>query len=82
MPYIIYADMESLIRKIDRFANNPRKFLNNKNRWAYSLQIFNVNNFGIWSHRKQTYFILRKRSYEKVLWIFKRTREKYNWFWK
>ena len=23
MPYIIYADMESLIRKIDRCANNP-----------------------------------------------------------
>ena len=25
MPYIIYADIESLIRKIDGFANNPEK---------------------------------------------------------
>ena len=23
MPYIIYADMESLIKKIDGFTNNP-----------------------------------------------------------
>ena len=23
MPYIIYADIESLIKKIDGFANNP-----------------------------------------------------------
>ena len=23
MPYIIYADIESLIRKIDEYANNP-----------------------------------------------------------
>ena len=38
----------------------------------------NPENLGIWSHRKQTYFISWKRLYEKVLWIFKRTREKYN----
>ena len=25
MPYIIYADLESLIEKIDRCANNPEK---------------------------------------------------------
>ena len=25
MPYIIYAEIESLIRKIDRCANNPEK---------------------------------------------------------
>ena len=25
MPYIIYADIESLIRKIDGLANNPQK---------------------------------------------------------
>ena len=43
-----------------------------ENRWAYSLQIFNVNKLGIWLHRKQTYFKLRKRLYE-VSWIFKRT---------
>ena len=26
MPYIIYADIESLIKKIDRCANNPEVF--------------------------------------------------------
>ena len=46
-----------------------RKFFNNKYRWAYSLRIFDVNNLGIWSHRKQTYFISRKRIYKKVFWI-------------
>ena len=30
MPYIIYADIESLIRKIDRCANNPEKFSTTK----------------------------------------------------
>ena len=30
MPYIIYAEIESLIRKIDGCANNPKIF-NNKN---------------------------------------------------
>ena len=25
MPYIIYVDIESLIKKIDGFANNPEK---------------------------------------------------------
>ena len=56
------------------------KFFNNKNRWTYSLWIFNVSNLGIWSHRIKPCFISRKRLHEKVLWIFKRTREKYKWF--
>ena len=46
MPYIIHADIESLIRKIDGCANNPEIF-NNENQWAYSLQIFSVNNMEI-----------------------------------
>ena len=25
MPYIIYADLESLIKKVERCANNPEK---------------------------------------------------------
>ena len=32
MQYIIYADMESLFRKINRRANNPKKISNHKNR--------------------------------------------------
>ena len=63
----IYAGIESLIKEINGSANNPEQFSNNKNKWAYSLWIFNVNNLSIWSHRKQTYFISRKRMYKKVL---------------
>ena len=49
--YIIYADIESLIRKIDGCVNNPETFSATKNRWVYSLWIFNVNNLEI-SHRR------------------------------
>ena len=30
MPYIIYAGIESLIRKIDGYANNPENFSTTK----------------------------------------------------
>ena len=39
-------------------------------------------NLWLWSYRKQAYFISCKRFYEKFLYFFKRTRKKYNWFWK
>ena len=81
MRFNIYANVESLTKKIDGCANNPQNS-STTNRCAYSLHLFNANNLGIWSHRKQTYLISRKRLYEKALWIFKRTRKKYNWFWK
>ena len=32
MSYIIYADMESLIKKIDRCANNPENSSTTENR--------------------------------------------------
>ena len=44
MPYIIYADIESLIKKRDEYENE--KTFKNKNRWGHSLWIFNVNNWG------------------------------------
>ena len=47
MPYNIYADIESLIKKIDECVNNPENPSTAKKRLTYSLQIFNVNNFGI-----------------------------------
>ena len=76
MLYIIYVDLESLIEKIDGCANNPEKSWTTKNRWACSWGVFNVNNLGIWSHRKQAYFISWGRLYERVSLIFQRTREK------
>ena len=50
MPYIIYVDIESLIKKIDRCENNPEKSSARKigkNIQEYSWWIFNVNNLGI-----------------------------------
>ena len=43
MPYITYADIESLIKKNRWVCKYTRKFFNNKNWKAYSLWIFNVN---------------------------------------
>ena len=47
MLYIIYADLESLIKKIDGCVNNPEKIFNNKNWRAYPLWMFNLNNLEI-----------------------------------
>ena len=50
MPYIVYADIEYSIEKINECPNNP------KNWGAYSSWIFNINNLGIWSRRKYAYY--------------------------
>ena len=47
MPYIIYADIELLIRKIDECANNRKKSSTMENRQTYYLWILNVNDLGI-----------------------------------
>ena len=48
LSHIIYANLESLIEKIDGCANNPEKSSTTK-----IVSIFFVNNLGIWSYRKQ-----------------------------
>ena len=47
MQYIIHADVESLIEKIDNCKNNPEKYLTTKIEKIYSLSIFSVNNLYI-----------------------------------
>ena len=42
-PFIIYADLEYLIEKIDGCKNNS-KLIHNKSRWTYSIRFFNVCN--------------------------------------
>ena len=78
MPYIIYAGIESLIRKIDRCANNPEKSSTTKISehifWGYLMST-------IWAFdhiEKKTYFIPWKKLFEKVYCLFKTTRKKYN----
>ena len=67
MPCIIYADIESLIKKINGCENNSEKSSIRKAGKAYSLWIFIVNNLGIQPNRRQTYFISRTGLYEKDL---------------
>ena len=57
MPYIIYADIESLIRKVDGCANNPENSSTTKIR----------EHIPGGSYRRQANFISWKRLYEKVL---------------
>ena len=78
MPNIIYADIKSLIKKIDGCANNPEKSstkeLGEHIPCRYLISI-------IWAfdiYGKQAYFISWGRLYEKVLYFFKRTCYKCN----
>ena len=82
MPYIIYTDIESKNEKYRWMNKQSKKIFRNKNRWPFSFWIFKVNNLGIYSYRNQAYFISRGKLFEKVLRIFKRTSEKYNWLWR
>ena len=74
MPYIIHADIEPLIRKIDGCANNPENSSTTKVGehipCRYSMST-------IWGsdHIESKSW---NRLYEKVLYFFKRTRKKYN----
>ena len=65
MLYIIYADLESLIRKIDGCKNNPQNSSATNTgeniRCGYSMPII----WGVWSYRKQAYFMSWKRLYKK-----------------
>ena len=56
MPYIIYADIESLIKKIDGCANNPENFSTTK-----------IGEHIPCEYSMLAYFVLWKRLYEKVL---------------
>ena len=72
MRYIIYGDIESLIKKIDGCVFNPENssttIIGAHIPCRYSMST-------IWA---KTYLILQKRLSENVLQIFKKTREKYN----
>ena len=41
-----------------------------------------MSTIGAFDHIENKHFLSRKRLYEKVLWIVKRTLEKYKLFWK
>ena len=54
MPYIIYSDTESLIKRIDGCANNPQKSSTTKigEHIPCGYSMSTLDHYGIWSHRK------------------------------
>ena len=78
MPCIIYADMESLIRKIDGCANNPENSSTTKIGQHIPCRYSMLTIWAFDNIKKQVFFVSWGRLYEKGLRIFKRTREKYN----
>ena len=46
-PFMIYADLEYLIEKIDGCKNNPENSSATKVKWTYSIRFFNVYNIVI-----------------------------------
>ena len=81
MPYIIYVDIEYLINKIDWCANN----LENSSTAKIGEHILSGYSLStIWAfddiENKDT--IYPGEDYEKVLYFFKRTCYRCNWFWK
>ena len=81
MPYIIYADIESLIQKIDNCKNNPGKSftaeIGEHISWGYSM-----STIWLFDHIERKHSLYCRKDSMKKLWIFKRTYKKYNWFWK
>ena len=79
MPYIIYADIESLIEKIDGCANNPKNSSTTKIGeyipCKYSMSTIPAfdSYFISWEC-----FISWGRLYEKVLYFFKKTYYRFN----
>ena len=82
MPSTFYADIPSLIRKIDMRANNSEKSstmkIDEHTPCGYSMSV-------IWGfdHIKRKHTSSRGKDFMKTfLWLFKWTRQKYIWFWK
>ena len=81
MPYIVYADIESLIKQIDNCKNDPEKYsiakIGKRIPCKYSMS-------SIWAfdHIENKHSLYHRKDYEKVLQIFKRSCKKYYWFWK
>ena len=82
MPHIIYADIESLIRKTDGCENNLGNSSTTKIDEHISCR-YSMSKIWAFDHVENKHTLKFGKDYmKKVLRIFKRTRENYNWFWK
>ena len=81
MPYIIYADIESLIRKIDGCANNPENSSTTKigEHIPCGYPMSTIWRFDHIEGKHTLYCVISwKRLYEKVLYFFKKACKKHN----
>ena len=81
MPYIIYADIEFLIRLIDGCANNAENASTTKIGERIPC-VFSMSTIWAFDRIENKHNLYRGKDCMKKLWIFKRARKKYNWFWK
>ena len=82
MPCIIYAHLESLIKKISLDAKLIHIIPQQQKQVSIFLVDIQYQQFGNLIIQKTKYFTSWKGLYEKVLCFFKRTRKNYNGFWK
>ena len=82
MTHIIYADLESLTRKLDGCANNLERSSTMKigDYIPYEYSMFSIGAFD--TIDKKHYFISWGRLYEKVFYFPRRTCNKYSLVWK
>ena len=73
MPYIIYADIESSIKKTDGWANDSEKSLTTKicEHIPCGYSVSTTWSFG--NIENKAYFISWGKLHEKILYFFKRT---------
>ena len=80
MPYVIFADIESLIKIKDGWASNPKLSLIIKLiehiPCGYSMP-------KIWAfdHKENKHTLYHGKQCMKNFALFKKTSKKYNWFW-
>ena len=78
MPYIIYADLECLVKRIEGCANNPQKSSTIKIGEHIPCGYSMLTIWGFKHIKKKHTFVTWKKLYEKVIRVFKKTWNKNN----
>ena len=69
LPFVIYADLECVLKKIHSFQSDPEKTYTRKKRWTYTLWLFIVYTMFIWwkklKKKKKIRLVLIK---VKIVW--------------
>ena len=82
LPSVVYADIESLIKRTDGRTNNARTSFITKAEQRNLCGYINVYDIDIYSCRKEAWLIQRSRLHEKISQILKRACGQDNSPWK